>query len=42
MSGYAKDTLFGKGMDEDKLDYTPKPISPQELLAKVRSVLDGK
>lgn len=42
MSGYAEDILSGKGMHEEKLDYTPKPIAPQELLAKVRTVLDGK
>jgi len=42
MSGYTADILSDKGMHEEKLDYTPKPIAPQELLIKVRAVLDGK
>lgn len=42
MSGYTADILSDKGMHEEKLDYIAKPISPQELLAKVRSVLDAK
>jgi PAS domain S-box-containing protein len=42
MSGYTADILSDKGMHEEKLDYTPKPISPQEFLVKVRAVLDSK
>jgi PAS domain S-box-containing protein len=42
MSGYTADILSDKGMHEEKLDYTPKPISPQEFLVKVRAVLDNK
>ena len=42
MSGYTADILSDKGMHEEKLDYTSKPIAPQELLIKVRAVLDGK
>ena len=42
MSGYTADILSDKGMHEEKLDYVPKPLSPQELLNKVREVLDSK
>ena len=42
MSGYTADILTDKGMGEEKLDYTSKPIAPQELLLKVRTVLDGR
>lgn len=42
MSGYTADILSDKGMHEEKLDYVPKPLSPQELLHKVRVVLDSK
>jgi PAS domain S-box-containing protein len=42
MSGYTADILSDKGMHGKKLDYIPKPLSPQELLNKVRAVLDSK
>jgi PAS domain S-box-containing protein len=42
MSGYTADILSDKGMHEEKLDYVSKPLSPQELLHKVRAVLDSK
>jgi PAS domain S-box-containing protein len=42
MSGYTADILSDKGMHEQKLDCVPKPLSPQELLNKVRAVLDSK
>jgi PAS domain S-box-containing protein len=42
MSGYTADILSDKGMHEEKLDYIPKPLSPQDLLKKVREVLDSK
>jgi PAS domain S-box-containing protein len=42
MSGYTADILSDKGMREEKLDYVPKPLSPQELLNKVRVSLDSK
>jgi nitrogen-specific signal transduction histidine kinase len=42
MSGYTADILSDKGMREEKLDYVPKPLSPQDLLNKVRGVLDSK
>jgi CheY-like chemotaxis protein len=42
MSGYAADILSDKGMYEKKLEYVAKPVSPQELLNKVRTVLDSK
>jgi DNA-binding response OmpR family regulator len=42
MSGYTADILSDKGMQEKKLEYVAKPLSPQELLNKVRAVLDSK
>jgi PAS domain S-box-containing protein len=42
MSGYTADILSDKGMHEKKLDYIPKPLSPQELLVKVRTALDSE
>jgi DNA-binding response OmpR family regulator len=42
MSGYTADILSDKGMHEKKLEYVAKPLSPQELLNKVRAVLDSK
>lgn len=40
MSGYATDILYKKGIVEDSLNFISKPISPEELLLKVREVLD--
>ena len=40
MSGYTADTIHKKGVLEKKLNFIPKPISPKELLRKVREVLD--
>jgi len=42
MSGYTADILSDKGMEGEKIEYIPKPLSPQELLHKVRAVLDSK
>ena len=41
MSGYATDILYKKGIVEESLNFISKPISPDELLLKVREVLDG-
>jgi PAS domain S-box-containing protein len=40
MSGYATDILYKKGIVEEGLIFISKPISPDELLIKVREVLD--
>lgn len=40
MSGYAADTLDAKGILDNGLDFILKPISPAELLKKVREVLE--
>ncbi len=40
MSGYTADVIHQKGVLDEKLEYIPKPISPNELLKKVREMLD--
>ncbi len=40
-SGYAPDIVMQKLADEDDIQLISKPMSPTELLRKVRSVLDG-
>lgn len=40
LSGYAKDIVTGKGVRDDELNYIAKPAKPDELLAKVRDILD--
>jgi CheY-like chemotaxis protein len=39
-SGYAPENLQEKVSLEDDIDFVSKPVSPAELLKKVRSVLD--
>jgi PAS domain S-box-containing protein len=39
-SGYTGDVVFGKGINDEALNFISKPVSPDELLLKVRSVLD--
>jgi PAS domain S-box-containing protein len=39
-SGYNADIIHKKGILEEGLDFILKPISPQELLKKVREVMD--
>jgi CheY-like chemotaxis protein len=39
-SGYNADIIHKKGILEEGLDFITKPISPEELLRKVREVLD--
>jgi CheY-like chemotaxis protein len=41
-SGYPLDLLQRKKILEEGVDFFTKPISPRELLRKVREVLDGK
>jgi PAS domain S-box-containing protein len=40
MSGYTADIIHRKGIFEAELDFIPKPISPDDLMRKVREVLD--
>lgn len=39
-SGYTGDVVFDKGVRDGAFDFISKPVRPDELLAKVRSVLD--
>ncbi len=39
-SGYTGDVVFDKGIHGDGFDFIPKPLSPNELLLKVRKILD--
>ncbi|MBI5026356.1 MAG: response regulator [Nitrospirae bacterium] len=39
-SGYAADFIHKKGILEEGLNFILKPVSPKELLRKVREVLD--
>ncbi len=40
MSGYTKDIILDKGVEEGQVDFIAKPIVPDDLLAKVREILD--
>ena len=40
MSGYTADVVLDKGVFGKTLDYIAKPIAPNELLHKVRNILD--
>ena len=40
LSGYSSDIIHKKGMLEDGLNFISKPVSPDELLRKIREVLD--
>ena len=39
-SGYTGDVVLGKGIRDESVDYISKPLSPNDLLLKVRQVLD--
>ena len=41
MSGYTADVVLDKGVFGKTLEYMAKPIAPNELLHKVRNLLDG-
>ena len=41
-SGYTRDVILDKGIEDKKFDFISKPLSPKELLEKVREVLDRK
>jgi CheY-like chemotaxis protein len=39
-SGYTGDVVLGKGIRDELVNYISKPLSPNDLLLKVREVLD--
>lgn len=41
ISGYTRDIVLDKGIEEGDFHFIPKPIYPSALLNKVREVLDG-
>ncbi|OPY67902.1 MAG: Blue-light-activated protein [Syntrophorhabdus sp. PtaU1.Bin002] len=40
-SGYTGDVVFDKGINDGAFNFISKPVSPNELLLKVRTVLDN-
>lgn len=40
MSGYTRDTILDRGIEDDKYDFIAKPIAPNALLQKIRGSLD--
>ncbi|MGC1455773.1 MAG: PAS domain S-box protein [Nitrospirota bacterium] len=42
MSGYTTESVSRKGLLEAGLDFVPKPISPSDLLKKIREILDRR
>ncbi|MDD5168759.1 MAG: PAS domain S-box protein [Syntrophales bacterium] len=40
MSGYTRDIVLDKGIEERRFAFVSKPVTPMQLLAKVREVLD--
>ena len=39
-SGYTKDIIINKGIYDPSYNFLSKPLSPNELLLKVREILD--
>ena len=39
-SGYTKDIVLRKGIEDKRFDFVSKPLAPRDLLKKVREVLD--
>jgi len=40
VSGYLLDVIYKKGLQDERCDLVMKPVSPQDLLRKIREVLD--
>ena len=40
MSGYTGDIVLDKGIHDKAYDYISKPLSPKDLLQKIREILD--
>jgi PAS domain S-box-containing protein len=40
VSGYLLDVIYKKGLQDERCDLVMKPVSPQNLLRKIREVLD--
>ena len=40
MSGYTRDIVLDKGVEEGKFDFIAKPLLIDKLLAKIREILD--
>ncbi len=40
-SGYTKDILLSKGLEGREFDFIPKPLALQDMLEKIRKVLDA-
>jgi two-component system NtrC family sensor kinase len=40
MSGYTEETIYRKGVLEKGLSFVSKPVSPHDILTKIREVLD--
>ena len=41
-SGYTKDIVLGKGLEEKEFDFIPKPLALEDMLEKVRKALDTR
>ncbi len=41
MSGYTDDILIKKGLSQDKINLISKPLSPEELLKRLRDILNS-
>ena len=39
-SGYTRDVVLDKGIEEGKFDFMAKPLLPVELFEKIRDILD--
>ena len=42
LSGYTADFMQNRGLSEEGIELVMKPVQPQELLRKVREMIDAK